>query len=83
MELTQHQQKILDIVNSHPDILNNPDKRASIAELYGLSEKTLRNRIAELKKYGLIKKDHIALNGNNRVLIQNGEIDLKKILNHL
>ena len=83
MELTQHQQKILDIVNSHPDILNNPDKRASIAELYGLSEKTLRNRIAELKKYGLIKKDHIALNGNNRVLIQNGEIDLKKILNLL
>ena len=54
MELSQHEQKILDIVNNHPEILDDPEKRAHIAELYGLSEKTLRNRIAELKKYGFI-----------------------------
>ena len=83
MELTQHQQKILDIVNNHPDILNNPDKRASIADLYGLSEKTLRNRIAELKKYGLINTNSSVLNNDNKTLIKNGEIDLKNIFNIL
>ena len=54
LELTAHEQKILDIVNNHPEILDNPEKRIQIAELYGLSEKTLRNRIAELKKRGAI-----------------------------
>ena len=54
MKLTSHEQKILDIVNNHPDVLNNPEKRTEIAELYGLSEKTLRNRIAELKKHGVL-----------------------------
>ena len=54
MELTSHEQKILDIVSNHPEILDNPKKRTQIAELYGLSEKTLRNRIAELKKRGAI-----------------------------
>ena len=54
MELTSHEQKILDIVNNHPEVLDNPEKRTQIAELYGLSEKTLRNRIAELKKRGAI-----------------------------
>ena len=54
MELTSHEQKILDIVNNHPEVLNNPVKRTQIAELYGLSEKTLRNRIAELNKRGVL-----------------------------
>ena len=54
MELTSHEQKILGIVNNHPEILDNPEKRTQIAELYGLSEKTLRNRIAELKNRGAI-----------------------------
>ena len=54
MKLTSHEQKILDIVNTHPEILDNPEKRTQIAALYGLSEKTLRNRIAELKKRGAI-----------------------------
>ena len=48
MELTSHEQKILDIVNNHPEIMNNPEKRTQIAELYGLSEQTLRNRSAAL-----------------------------------
>ncbi len=57
MELTSHEQKILDIVSNHPEILDNPKKRTQIAELYGLSEKTLRNRIAELKKRGVINAE--------------------------
>ena len=54
MKLTQHEKKILDIVNSHPEVINDSNKRKSVAKSYGLSEKTLRNRIAELKKRGLI-----------------------------
>ena len=54
MKLSPHEQKILDIVNSHPQILNNAEERTKVAELHNLSEKTLRNRIAELKKRGLI-----------------------------
>jgi len=59
MELTSHEQKILDIVNNHPEILDNPEKRTQIAELYGLTEKTLRNRIAELKKRGVISTEKL------------------------
>ena len=57
MKLTPHEEKILQIIRSNPEVLANPEKRESIAKTYGLSEKTLRNSIAELKKRGLIKLD--------------------------
>ena len=80
MELSPHEQKILDIVNNHPEILDNPEKRAHIAELYGLSEKTLRNRIAELKKYGVLVKDKESNNPEKRAIITDDkEIDLLAI----
>ena len=46
MQLTAHEKKILDIVKAHPEIVDNPEKRESVAKTYGLSETTLRNRIA-------------------------------------
>ena len=73
MKLTQHEQKILDIINSYPEILEDPVQRAAIAQRYGLTEKTLRNRIAEFKKYGLI-------NTNNQLQASNGDIDLIQII---
>ena len=73
MELTQHEQKILDIVNNHPEILDDPSQRESIARQYGLTEKTLRNRIAEFKKYGVINPD-------NQVMPASGDIDLVQII---
>jgi uncharacterized protein involved in exopolysaccharide biosynthesis len=73
MELTQHEQKILDIVNNHPEILDDPSQRESIARQYGLTEKTLRNRIAEFKKYGVINPD-------NQVMTTSGDIDLIQII---
>ena len=77
MELTSHEQKILDIVSNHPEILDNPEKRTQIAELYGLSEKTLRNRIAELKKYGVLTKDNELNAPENKVIItDDNEVDL-------
>ena len=81
MELSQHEQKILDIVNHHPDVLDDPEKRAHIAELYGLSEKTLRNRIAELKKYGFIGSNSKVIKSERKPLItENDEINLAAIL---
>ena len=80
MELTSHEQKILDIVNNHPEILDNPEKRTQIAELYGLSEKTLRNRIAELKKYGVLTKDNESNAPENKAIItDDNEVDLLAI----
>ena len=81
MELTSHEQKILDIVSNHPEILDNPEKRTQIAELYGLSEKTLRNRIAELKKYGFIGSNSKVIKNDRKPLItENDEINLAAIL---
>jgi len=74
MQLTKHEQKILDIINSNPEILDDPEKRSAIAERHGLTEKTLRNRIAEFKKYGLIQP-------NNSVIPANGDIDIVQIFN--
>ena len=54
MKLSLHEQKILNIISKHPEVIDNPKDRANIAKNYNLSEKTLRNRIAELKKRGLI-----------------------------
>ena len=75
LKITKHEKKILDIVNNHPEILDNPEKRSRIAELYGLSEKTFRNRIHELKRYGV-------LNNNNELNITNNETINPKVIIH-
>ena len=64
MKLTPHEKKILEIVKNHPEIINDPVKRAEIAEKNGITEKTLRNRIADLKKYGVIENANKSKNQN-------------------
>ena len=59
MKLTSHEKKILELINQYPDIIKDPISRKKVAEKYSLSEKTLRNRIGDLKKYGFIRKDTI------------------------
>ena len=54
IKLTPHEQKILDLVKKNPEIIHNPEKRKEIAEQEGFTEKTLRNRIGDLKKYGVL-----------------------------
>ena len=56
MKLTPHEQKILKIVKENPKVIDQPAVREKIAKKYGLTEKTLRNRIAELRKRGLLPK---------------------------
>ena len=80
MKLTPHEEKILNIIKGNPEIIDNPDKRATVAKKYGLTEKTLRNRIAELKKRGLVKVQKGEIQENKKPLItDNDEININVI----
>ena len=54
VKLSTHEQKILDLIKDNPEILTDPIIRKQVANQYGMTEKTLRNRIGDLKRYGLI-----------------------------
>ena len=58
MKLTPHEKKILALIENNPEIITDTKKRTVIAQENGLSEKTLRNRIGDLKKYGVINLDN-------------------------
>ena len=58
MKLTPHEKKILALIEKNPEIISDTKKRTVIAKENGLSEKTLRNRIGDLKKYGVINLDN-------------------------
>ena len=80
MKLTPHEQKILNIVQANPNIITDPVEREKIAKKNGLTEKTLRNRIAELKKRDLIKKPAANNIKDKKPLItENDEINIKAI----
>jgi len=53
-ELTPHERRVLELVREHPEIVKDKLARKKIAVANDMAEKTLRNRIAELKRYGLI-----------------------------
>ena len=59
MKLTPHEKKILALIEKNPEIIDNTKKRAKIAYENNLSEKTLRNRIGDLKKYGVLSSNNI------------------------
>jgi len=54
INLSPHEKKVFSLVEKHPTIVSDPVERKRIAELNGMSEKTLRNRLADLKRYGVI-----------------------------
>tara|TARA_S200000501_G_scaffold190210_1_gene179129 strand:+ start:122517 stop:123722 length:1206 start_codon:yes stop_codon:yes gene_type:complete len=84
MKLTPHEEKILQIIQANPEVLANPEKRESIAKAYGLSEKTLRNRIAELKKRGLIKLDQSRLKLERKALLtEDSELNIIELWERL
>ena len=67
MKLTPHEQKILKIIKTNPKVVNQPSIREKIANKHALTEKTLRNRIAELRKRGLLEKESKKLFRNKNV----------------
>tara|TARA_B100001248_G_scaffold70608_1_gene49960 strand:+ start:1288 stop:2490 length:1203 start_codon:yes stop_codon:yes gene_type:complete len=81
MKLTPHEEKILKIIRANPKVVNQPSVREKIANKHGLTEKTLRNRIAELRKRGLLEKE----SKNNPVKIkplvtENDEINISALI---
>mgnify|MGYP000050005307 FL=1 len=54
INLSPHEKKIFSLVEKHPTIVSDPVERKRIAELNGMTEKTLRNRLGDLKRYGVI-----------------------------
>ena len=80
MKLTPHEQKILKIINDNPKVVGNPSIRSKIAKKYQLTEKTLRNRIAELRKRGLLEKKSNTQSDEKKPLItENDEINLNAV----
>ena len=80
MKLSLHEQKVLDIISNHPEIIDNPQDRTRIAKIYNLTEKTLRNRIAELKKRGLLNNGESQLNNHNSTVLDLNIQSLLKLL---
>ena len=81
MDLTPHEEKILELIKKHPEVVSDPEIRRKVAEENSLSEKTLRNRIADFKKYGLLGSDKriIAVQKTRKIIDEHDEIDLVAI----
>ena len=77
MKLSLHEQKILDIISKHPEVLDNPQDRTRIAKIYNLTEKTLRNRIAELKKRGLLNNNESQLDNLDSIVL---DLNIRSLL---
>ena len=57
VNLTEHERKVYDLIQQYPEILTDREVRSKIAGQNGMTEKTLRNRIGELRRFGLVTKD--------------------------
>ncbi len=80
MKLTPHEEKILNIINKNPGIVDQPALRSKVAKKYGLTEKTLRNRIAELRKRGLLSnKPKLKPSQKKSLITENDEININLI----
>jgi len=77
LKLTPHEKTILELISKHPDIVNNPSARKLIAKQYGFTEKTLRNRIGDLKKYGVLNNDYTKSNSQK---FHSNETNIIKII---
>jgi len=67
LRLTSHEKTILELISKHPDIVDSPSARKLIAKQYGFTEKTLRNRIGDLKKYGIINNIKHSSSGGQKI----------------
>ena len=56
VELTEHEKKIFDLIEQNPEAISSRQVREEVAQNNGMSEKTLRNRIGDLRRYGLLSQ---------------------------
>ena len=74
INLSPHEKKILSLAEKHPTIVSDPVERKRVAELNGMSEKTLRNRLGDLKRYGVVghqTRGQETITQDNEVLTDN------------
>ena len=57
VNLTEHERKVYDLIQQYPEMLTDREVRSKIAVQNGMTEKTLRNRIGELRRFGLVTED--------------------------
>lgn len=63
-DLTPHEERVLAIVRKYPQIIQDRAEREKVAQAHGMTEKTLRNRLADLKRYGVISVNGISRDGS-------------------
>ena len=56
VDLTEHEKKIFDLIEQNPEVISSRQIREEVAKNNGMSEKTLRNRIGDLRRYGLLSQ---------------------------
>ncbi|MEE2877297.1 MAG: GNVR domain-containing protein [Candidatus Neomarinimicrobiota bacterium] len=59
VNLSEHERKAYELIQKHPEILNDREARAEVAAQNGMTEKTLRNRIGELRRFGLVTHEGV------------------------
>ena len=56
VDLTEHEKKIFGLIKKNPGVISSRQTREEVARNNGMSEKTLRNRIGDLRRYGLLSQ---------------------------
>ena len=56
VDLTDHEKKVFDLIKQNPDVVSSRPIREEVALNNGMSEKTLRNRIGDLRRYALLSQ---------------------------
>tara|TARA_Y100000768_G_scaffold195779_2_gene147080 strand:- start:9651 stop:9995 length:345 start_codon:yes stop_codon:yes gene_type:complete len=68
VDLTEHEKKIFDLIKQNPDVISSRQIREEVAQNNGMSEKTLRNRIGDLRRYGLLSQSESQSNESSIVV---------------
>lgn len=63
-DLTPHEERVLTIARKYPKIIRDRAEREKVAQAHGMTEKTLRNRLADLKRYGVIGVNGVRKDGS-------------------
>lgn len=72
----------MELIRRYPGIVANKAERERIATEHGMNEKTLRNRIADLKRYGLVSETGLLITEESPVRAR-GDVPVLAYVRHL
>tara|TARA_B100001029_G_scaffold152856_1_gene136144 strand:+ start:1406 stop:1759 length:354 start_codon:yes stop_codon:yes gene_type:complete len=78
VDLTEHESRVFDLIKQNPEILGSKQARTKIASDMGMSEKTLRNRIGDLRRYGLLDETSRKQESTTPSITQSGSNELNQ-----